>query len=215
MPAQSCSQSQDSTKCRQQDRQWVSQASRKRTPEQAADGSPALVDDQVGTQRPRPHPGGRSLLCGNVEAGYQHNPGNSTNCGDQAEQRQVTQVAERDHHQGQHDGGYYHLGSTTGILCWICGSTAESSTAPTPMQPSSSPYPAAPRRRSCLTITGSSAHSPLMKKIKQKVRISTVCISGEFCTKRAPVLMAPIRRSAGKTALWGAVCQRKSTTTTY
>jgi len=54
-----------------------------------------------------------------------------------------------------------------------------------------------------------------MKKIKKKVRMSTVCISGEFCTKRTPVLIAPIRRSAGRTALWGAGCQRESTTTTY
>jgi hypothetical protein len=50
---------------------------------------------------------------------------------------------------------------------------------------------------------------------EDKGRIIHEAISpSKFCTKRAPVLMSPIRRSSGKTAWWSAGCQRKSMITT-
>ena len=90
MPAQSRGKSQYGSKSRQHHRQGISQASRNNSPYQATDSGPALVDDQVGTQRPRAHPDRRGLLRGHVEGGHQHNPGCPPDRGDQAKDEQVT-----------------------------------------------------------------------------------------------------------------------------
>jgi len=49
------------------------------------------------------------LLRGHVEGGHQHHPGYPADRGEQAEDERVTQIPERDHHQGQDDGGEDHL----------------------------------------------------------------------------------------------------------